>query len=87
MKRIYKYNFSIQDQFKISTYKGAEIVHVGIDPNNQAAIWMMIDPAEVSEDRHFRIYGTGHDIVSENLERVSSFVDGRFVWHLFEYKN
>lgn len=93
MRRVYKYGFPIADRVRLSMPRGAEIVHVAaqghpaFSPNGEAAfVWALVDPEAITEERRFRLAGTGHDLPDEGLEHVGSFLmqEGLLVFHLFE---
>lgn len=62
---------------------GAEIVHAGPDPDGVACVWALVDPHAWNEHRSFHIYGTGHEVPAGALH-IGSWVEGPFVWHLFD---
>jgi len=82
MKTIYKYTFDINDDIEIEMPAGAEIVHVGVDPQGQAAIWAKVNTKDPAVAQRFNIRGTGHDIDGAG-NHVASFNQGAFVWHVF----
>ena len=51
-------------------------------------MWALVNPEASTEDRKFRLVGTGRDIKETNLDHIATFqmADGAFVWHLFEVK-
>ena len=93
MKTIYKYPIKeIKSQFRIDISKGAKILTVQIQ-RGMPMIWAIIDTDQgETEDRIFRIIGTGHDIDLEDkefLDYIGTFqmAEGNLVWHLFELIN
>jgi len=86
MRKIYKYPFILNGKLKISLPRQwHKIMHVGLDPNGQTCIWVMIHPEDLDDmvDVDFRIYGTGHDVESTVLNHIGTFVDSPCVWHMF----
>ncbi|MFX0134751.1 MAG: hypothetical protein ACFFDN_14010 [Candidatus Hodarchaeota archaeon] len=87
MKKIYKYQIPFEDVFTMFLPIGAKILMVG-DQNDKAYLWALVNPNNDTEDRYFRLAGTGHPIEhkDENLKYINSFMQlgGRLVWHLFE---
>jgi len=86
MKRIYKYPFEVGSLVTIDMPEGAEILSVQIQAGTPC-LWAMVDPAVESQINQFTIIGTGHDIpdiMARNLEYVSTFQDGKYVWHFFK---
>jgi len=47
------------------------------------AFWAEVHPAAAVKARRFEIVGTGHPVPAD-AEHVGSFVQGDYVWHLFE---
>lgn len=92
MYRIYKYQILPHYEQTISMPKDAKILSVQVQKGN-AQMWCLIntDNEYCSEARHFRVIGTGHDILEgemEQLEYITTFQldKGEYVWHLFERK-
>lgn len=87
---IHKYLFPIADTFELILPLGAKILSVDCQ-RGFPAMWILHDTdKKIIETRHFRLYGTGHDIKDiDDLIFVASFQmhNGDFVWHLFEEKN
>lgn len=83
MKTIYKYNFDIQDEWHITTFKGATPLRIGLDSTDSPAIWFSVDTLAITETRKLRIIGTGHPLSDNSGEYVGSFLQGSFVWHAF----
>ncbi len=59
------------------------VVHVGLDPNCNPCVWLLVDPDAPTVARRFTLVGTG-DSVADAAHPVGSFVDGPFVWHVVE---
>lgn len=85
-------------QKSISMPKGAEVLSVQ-EQHGMPCIWALVDPSNKTEERHFEIFGTGHDIPM-NGERKSyqnpvkrkyigtfQLQGGSLVFHLFERLN
>lgn len=86
MKRVYKYPVEITDVQTILLPIGAQILSVQ-EQDGRAYLWAIVNPETDSEPRRFRLYGTGHNIETENLLKfVGTFqlLGGRLVFHLFE---
>lgn len=86
MNVIYKYNLPIQDG--VITVKLPKNSHI-CDINNQGndiCIWAALEDGAELEERHFRIYGTGHKI--EHMEKLRFYrtlhMPNGLVWHIFE---
>lgn len=69
---------------------GAEVVHVGFDPqpalwqaSPHVVIWARVDRLAPTEARTFTFIGTGHDEPKDARYLGSAVGDG-FAWHVFE---
>lgn len=86
MRKIYKYPVEVADIQTILLPLGAQILTVQ-EQNGQPYIWAIVDTETDSEPRRFRLYGTGHNIETDNvLKYIGTFqlLCGRLVYHLFE---
>ena len=84
--KIYKYPFPVIQNVTIKMPKGARILTVQMQGENPY-IWAIVDQNMTKEDRHFKVYGTGHDLnMKQNEEYIGTWQEGSFVWHLFEVK-
>lgn len=89
MKTIHKYGIGVRDQMTIEMPVGAEIISIQLQGSN-ICIWAIVDEEEsMTVLRHFKIFGTGHDINSIDALKYLSTVQeptdsGAFVWHVFE---
>lgn len=63
MKTIWKYKLPYEQEFAIAIPRGAEILIVETQyghPQSQAmTMWVLVDPQQPTEQRHFRLGGTG----------------------------
>lgn len=90
MKRIYKYALPIMDLASIRMPRGAVILSIH-QQFESICLWALVDPMreDDTEERTFRIAGTGHDLT---LKVYSGFVGsvflagGSLVFHVFEVK-
>lgn len=80
MKTIYKYRIS--NEMPVELPIGAKFLHLGMQ-NNQIIAWFEIRPQNHSEQRVFKVYGTGHKITS-SAPYLGTVFDGPFVWHIYE---
>jgi len=64
---------------------GARILAVH-EQHNTVCLWAQVDPEADKEFRHFRVYGTGHEIPDAALTYLGTvFIDGgHLVWHVYE---
>lgn len=81
MKTIYKYTLDSQD-CTLNLPKGAEILTIKLQ-NNVPTLWALVNPMTVTEERHICIVGTGWQ-VEDNMKYITTYMDGYFVWHVFE---
>jgi hypothetical protein len=82
MKQIWK--FKVMGVIEMP--KGAEILTVKVQDLNNVCIWTKVDPEMETESRMFVVIGTGHSFDDTNKEYIGTYLDGPFVWHLFEIK-
>jgi hypothetical protein len=82
MKQIWKY----QVENLIEMPKEAEILTVKVQDSFNVCIWAKVDPEKETEIRAFEVIGTGHPFDDTNKEYIGTYLDGPFVWHLFEIK-
>lgn len=82
--RIWKHELT-HGIFPLMLTRGAEIVLIGLDPDRSACLWEKhrVDMELKPETRHFLVVGTGHQFMTGFVHR-GSWVEGPFVWHLFE---
>ena len=81
MKTIYKYTLHSQD-CTLHLPKSAEILTVQLQ-NEIPTLWALVNPMTVTEERHICIVGTGWQ-VEDNMKYITTYMDGYFVWHVFE---
>jgi hypothetical protein len=87
MLTVYKYPFSIADDFKMSFPKGVRLLCVQTQ-QEKPCLWALVDPdVEPTVVVKFHLAGTGHpiDIPAQNLSYFDTFqmYDGSLVFHLF----
>lgn len=83
MTTIYKYPFYIEDEPSITLPTGYQILHVGLDPQGTPCIWALVNTERSELPVRFFLVGTGHPVPSLSTVHIGSFLQGRFVWHLF----
>lgn len=88
MKKIYKYDVRMREEFVVMLPIGAEILSVQTQGSDgEPKMWVLVDPDANLETRRFRIFGTGHEIDAQlALQFIATFQvdDGHLVFHLFE---
>lgn len=81
---IWKFSVSIQDTLIITMPKNARILDLQVQ-DNQATIWVLVNPGNEKEERRFRIIGTGDPLPQEiALDYIGTIQMPPLVWHLFE---
>lgn len=83
MRTVYKYVIEMTDEQKIDMRGGAEIIHVGLDPSRILCAWAIVDTTQPSIPVSIWVVGTGNPIPDGAKQFLASFVQGRFVWHIF----
>ncbi len=85
-RTIYKFPLAIEEKQKIEFLKEAgttcKIIHVGLDPQDQPCVWIELYVGTYPCSYEFKIIGTGGR-VSGCDNHVGSFVQGRYVWHVY----
>lgn len=95
MKRsIWKFSFSIEDEFVIEMPRYAKLLHVDIQGDvgsfkgGQPCIWALVDVDAPKVKRRFSLRGTGHDcddlIGTEFVGTFFAHSDGSLVFHVFD---
>lgn len=88
MKTIFKYNLDLIDKQEVEIPANGKILHFGLQDLESLCIWVLIDPANSKEKRHFKIYGTGRSIYDESENYIGTVITSfGLVWHLFEVNN
>jgi hypothetical protein len=90
-KTIWKFQFEVADIFVIEMPKDAEILTIQ-SQNGNPCMWALVNPEEEKEERHFEMYGTGHDIYYDmgvDRQYIGSFqmLSGDLIFHIFERIN
>lgn len=85
MEAIWKFTLRIEDVQAIEMPLGAVVLSVG-EQRGELVLWARVPVAHYqTEDRSFRIYGTGHqyhDIPRTGF--IGTVQIGSFAWHVFE---
>ena len=80
---IWKYSLGSAHVQTIDMPRGATILSIQMQ-HGAPQVWVYCDPTEPREPRAFRIEGTGHKITEHPGKFICTFLDGDFVWHVFE---
>ena len=86
MKTIWKYNLTPNKIIKLPV--GADILCIS-DQHREVCMWVMVDPNQKELiERHFMVFGTGHDIPDDDLEYlgIAKLDGGSLIFHAFEVK-
>jgi hypothetical protein len=84
VKRVYRYDIPLVDQFSVQLPYGALVLSAGFHEGRRS-IWALVDVNEIPRyDQYFRLCGTGHDITANVGRYISTWTEGPLVWHLFE---
>lgn len=91
VKKIFKYDLVIEYKQVVKLPAGANILSVQ-SQYESPKIWALVDPSLPLVERHFELFGTGHDVPCDmGVERefIGTFQlnQGEFVFHLFERIN
>ena len=81
MKTIYKYELRSQDA-SMKLPLGAEILTVQLQ-DGRPMLWALVDPENVLVDRFISTVGTGWQ-VEDSMKYICTYMEGYFVWHVFE---
>lgn len=85
MRTIHKFPFEIADDVTVRMPGGARILKVECQ-GDTPCIWAIVDTSREKLQRHFQIFGTGHEVglwASEKTH-IATFQQGQLVWHMFE---
>lgn len=87
MLKIYKYPLIPNDIIKIKLPKGA-IILTAQSQFDVPCIWALVNPNIETEERLFKIIGTGYDISESNLIYIDTIQisAGTLIFHIFEIK-
>lgn len=86
MRVVYKFKLEEAGKdFTLSIPEGAKFLHAEMQGNFPQA-WFEVDTANKPENKYFRLFGTGEEIVTKFGKWIhhTSFQDGSFVWHLYQ---
>lgn len=85
MRTVYKYSIPLTDHFSLSLPIDAQLLAVQTQ-YGMPQLWALVETDYPTEDRYFRLAGTGHTIEVECPDYVGTFQiqDGALIFHLFE---
>jgi len=85
--KIYKYNLPIQGEIQITMPLESEILTVQVI-QEEAFIWVLVNPDSLDTIRTFRIVGIGHEFAdAHQCKYLGTFQlrGGEFIFHVFEF--
>lgn len=82
---IWKFPVALASESTVTMPAGAIPLHFGAQAG-QPMIWALVWPGNPTEERQFRLFGTGHPIDLKGLAYIGTCFQGPFVWHLFEHR-
>lgn len=100
MRRILKYQIDARiamnkrrmGEVQLTMPEGAEIRHIESVELGIISLWVECNPDIGSDQiRDFQVFATGDPVISDGIRArehayyVGTAVDGKFVWHLFEW--
>lgn len=83
MKVIYKYPIEITESQFIQAKPGP-IIHVGLDLDGIPCLWIQVWSTTPDISRVIYVIGTGNPMPSDAKHHLGSFLQGPFVWHVYE---
>lgn len=88
MKRVYRYELHIADTTSIEIPVDAKILKFGARAQHPDVVefWALVDDERKTEQKLFRVVGTGHDFPDVDEWRYLDSVitaKGALVWHIF----
>jgi hypothetical protein len=96
-RKVFRYRVELTDEQVIAMPEGAEILSVarregsrvvlGVGSHEAVEMWALVDPTAPTEQRRFRVAGTGHPLPSaETLMFLGTVqvAQGQLVFHVFE---
>jgi hypothetical protein len=83
MKTVWKFQLEVTDHQSLFMPVGAEVLTCGFQ-GNELFVWALVDDQAASEDRQFRIIGTGHEAdCVQSWRYVNTVFYNTLVWHIF----
>lgn len=85
MKTIWKVPFEIKEFQQLDVPRGAQHLHVGLDPKGVPALWFLVDSDQQVRPMVVYVIGTGQRVPPEAEAHLGSFVwaHNGTVWHVF----
>lgn len=83
MKTIYKYPLIVTNLQTLNLPEQAQILSIECQ-GDKPQMWALVDPYKPTEERTFRIFGTGDELNGFDGTHIATFQQPPFVWHVFE---
>lgn len=83
MRTVWKFPIELGDQL-VSLPARAEILHVGLDPQEALCLWARVDTEAPKVERTLYVTGTGTELPDGDNRYIGTIVLGPFVWHFWE---
>ncbi|CAB4161894.1 hypothetical protein UFOVP783_5 [uncultured Caudovirales phage] len=84
MATIHKFKLEAVDRWCIRVPRGATLLRLGLDPNQDICLWLKVPDTNASLiERTVFCVGTGKEIPDGPLTHIGSVCRGPFVWHFF----
>jgi hypothetical protein len=83
---IYKYEIPLQDKsIVIPLPRHAKPLTVQLQ-GGTARMWVLLDKNAPVIPRYFRVVGTGHNEIADDMKYIGTWQHLGYVWHLWEEK-
>ena len=86
MRTIYKHQIEITDEQTVMIHGDSGFpvfLHAGLDPVGRPCLWVEQETTFELKPHTIYIVGTGKQMPLKAMVHVGSFVQGRFVWHVY----
>lgn len=80
---IWKYKIPKLGEFTLDIPSGSVPLHVAVQ-HEEPCMWWRVNAAAPLQTRFFQVVGTGHGFDAGKREYIGTWLDGNFVWHLWE---
>jgi hypothetical protein len=86
MKKVFKYDVSLEDTFTVKMPIGAEMLYTQAQ-NDIPRLWALVDTDKKEQEYKFRLAGTGHPIDDSLVLKYIGTLQIYGVFHLFQILN
>jgi hypothetical protein len=81
---VHKYPFHAIGFQEVYLPIGYEILHVGLDPQNNYSIWALVNPINQKIPVPIGLFYTGEKLPKDIAKYLGTFVEGSLVYHVFQ---